>query len=110
MPATARTEQRTPRPAGQGARGPGGQGAWLGSFGPSRSGYCFTMPKVDPETNEPMSDAPTQDSDDVRGGKRREEMPSDINPTGSGGPLQKGHTTSEPKDTSPGSTDAGSAD
>lgn len=70
----------------------------------------MTMPKVDPETNEPMSDAPTQDSDDVRGGKGRDEMPAGINPTGSGGPLQQGHTTSESNETSPGSTDAGSAD
>ena len=80
------------------------------SFSSFGSGYCFAMPKVDPETNEPMSDAPDQDSADVRGGKGREEMPTGANPTGSGGPMQQGHTTSEPKQTSPGSTDAGSAD
>ena len=68
------------------------------------------MPKVDPETHQPLSDAPDQASDDLRGGRGRDDTKDGANPTGSGAASQQGLTDSESAATSPGSTDAGSAD
>ena len=49
------------------------------------------MPKVNPETGEPMSDAPDM-PEDQRGGKQEVDLGSDVNPTGSDAPTQEGKT------------------
>ncbi len=46
------------------------------------------MPKVDPESHEPMSDAP--ETEEGGGRSLGDDLPEDANPTGSDGPTQKG--------------------
>lgn len=50
------------------------------------------MPKVDPKTGEMMSDDPSQDDDELRGGKMEGDpgMKAGANPTGSDAPTQQG--------------------
>jgi hypothetical protein len=57
------------------------------------------MPKVDPETHQPLSDAPDQEADELRGGKGRDDLADGANPTGSGGPTQQGVTETDPAST-----------
>jgi hypothetical protein len=42
-----------------------------------------TMPKVDPETGEPMTDDPEAEAKDQRGGKQGHDLQDGANPTGS---------------------------
>jgi hypothetical protein len=65
------------------------------------------MPKVDPETHEPMSDAPDQESAELRGGKGIDDLPPGANPTGSGGLTQKGYTSHDESSSSPSNTQGG---
>ncbi len=53
-------------------------------------GKVPSMPKVNPESGEMMSDHPDVDSDSERGGKQGSSLPKDANPTGSDAVLQRG--------------------
>jgi len=50
------------------------------------------MPKINPETGEPMTDDPSVASAEEQGGKRERDgnLPEGSNPTGSDAPTQKG--------------------
>lgn len=67
------------------------------------------MAKVDPETHQPMSDAPDQESAELRGGKGIDDMPNEANPTGSGGITQRGYLSGDGSQSSPGNTQGGTS-
>lgn len=52
-----------------------------------------TLPKVDPDSHEPMSDDPQQASDEARGGKLPGDpgKPDSANPQGSDAPTRRSH-------------------
>lgn len=79
-------------------------------FGPPDLGNLTHMPKVDPDTHQPLSDAPDQASDELRGGRGRDDLHDGANPTGSGAPTQQGVSDPDSGSAGPSNTDAGSAD
>ena len=63
---------------------------------PTSAGNVHVMPKVDPETGEPMTDAPGAEAKDERGGKQGSDLQDGANPTGSPSSTHEVDATEKP--------------